>query len=378
MKNLLIHLFIVCLFNACAEQKKDTLFNDISGLNILGEKVDSGYQITATNISSPKQILHPVYTTIERMFFDVSFTVSSRNTVIQIGKGYCYTEINGNQMSMYEINDDLVGSALVETITLPFSLINGVKYNIKIHKVDGLKLRYSIISSNNQFEKMYDVESGASLNTVRAWGNAFFGVKNGSVVVHKTSIVTEYNEQTQVSFWGDSFLDAGNLLNNGGKWTDRYCDLVAQKIGYLNCPIMARTGCAVDSAFVVRFKAENSYFKSKYVFLAMGTNNFTVNGYITYMFQCVVEAKANGQIPILVTITPRPEVNYTSVTKVINDWVKASGERYVDICAAVTDGNGEWVPEYVTADRTHPTVAGNLAMFRKILLDVPEIFMNHK
>lgn len=339
-----------------------------------GTQVKSGYQIVASNVAVPRQVYHPVYTTIERMLFDVSFTVSSANVIIQIGKGFCYIEINGNQMSVYKINDTLTGSTLVETITLPFSLNLGIKYNIKIHKVDGLNLRYVITYSDNQYEKLYTVNNTTSLNVVRAWGNAFFGVKNGTVVVNSATVSTGYDEQTQVSFWGDSFLDAGNLLGNGGKWTDRYCDLVAQRLDYRKVPIMARTGHLLDTAFVTRFKAENSYFKSKYVFMAMGTNNTTVSGYTTYIQQCINEAKANSQIPVLVTITPRVGVNYETVTKVMNDWIKASGEKYVDICAAVTDGNGVWKPQYITSDSVHPTVAGELAMFRRIMIDIPELF----
>lgn len=349
----------------------------LSDMTITGATpVTGGYQITANNLTNQQQVLHPVYTTIERMLFSTTFTVTAANTIIRIGKGYCYAQISGNTMTVYKINDALTGSVLHDTVTLPFSITNGVKYKFTIYKLDAYRLRYSITSTTNDFEKVYDQRSGISLNVVRAWGNAFFGVNNGTVIVHSAIIATGYDKNTSVSFWGNSFLDAGNLLANGGRMEDRYADLVAQRIGYRNCPIMARTGHALDAAFVTRFTVENSYFKSKYVFMGMGTNNTTVSSYTTYMQQCINEAKANNQTPILVTVTPRPDVNYNTVTKVINNWVKASGEKYVDICAAVTDGNGVWIPAYVTADNIHPNVAGNLAMFRKVLIDVPEIFVN--
>lgn len=362
-------------FSGVTESEKAIQKASMSDMTLSGgTQITDGYQVTASNIAAPRQVYHPVYTTIERMLFDVSFTVSSVSTIIQIGKGYCYVEISGNQMSVYRINDALNGSSLVDTFTMPFSLSAGIKYNVRIHKIDGLRLRYSLTSSDNNFEKLLDYNSGDSLNAIRAWGNAFFGVKNGTVIINSATIATGYNEETQVSFWGDSFLDAGNLLGNGGKWTDRYCDLVSQKIGYRDVPIMARTGQALDASFVTRFKVENSYFKSKYVFLGLGTNNTNLAGYTPYLQQCIDEAKANNQIPILVTITPRADLNYTTITKVMNDWVKASEEKYVDICDAVTDGNGTWKPQYLASDGVHPTVAGELAMYRRIIIDCPEIF----
>ncbi len=339
-----------------------------------GAFVSGGYQVTAHNIAEPAQILHPVYTTIERMSFYVSFTLKSDSVSIRFGKGFCYIELAGNTMNVYKINGGLGGATLLETIELPFKLSTGEKYNITQQKIDGYKLKYSIVSADNQFEKLYDVDTGVGFAAVRAWGKAVFGVKNGTVLVHDAIIATGYDQQTVVSFWGDSFLDAANLVSNGGTFKDRYCDLVAQRLGYDKVPIMARTGHALDSAFVARFKVENSYFKSPFVFLGMGTNNMTVDGYKTYIRQCIKEAKNNGQIPILVTITPRIDVDYQTVTKIINDWVKSSGEKYVDICNAVTDEKGNWKPEYLTSDGVHPTVAGEHAMFRQIQLDIPELF----
>ncbi len=382
MKTKILYSIILLLISISSVHAEKTVCNQtsnikarLSDMSLSGGAFLSGdYQITAHNITEPVQVLHPVYTTIERMSFTVSFTVKSDATSIRFGKGYCYADIVDNIMSIYKINGSLDGSVLLETIDLPFKLTAGKKYNVSIQKIDGYQLKYSIVSIDDQFEKLYNVETGAGFAAVRAWGQAVFGVKNGTVLVHDAIIATGYDQQTIVSFWGDSFLDAANLVSNGGTFKDRYCDLVAQHLGYGKVPIMARTGHALDSNFVVRFKIENSYFKSPFVFLAMGTNNMTVDGYKTYVQQCITEVKQNGQTPILVTITPRVEVDYLTVTKVINDWVKSSGEKYVDICNAVTDGKGNWKPEYITSDGVHPTVAGEHAMFRQIQLDIPELF----
>lgn len=377
MKSIIV-LLILILFSCCNDERNDRVSAVKATLSDMelkgGTLIPGGYSINASNVENATQVLHPVYTTIERMSFSVSFTVNSKNVILRIGKGFCFAEILGSQMSVYQISDDFNGSSLIDIINLPFCLVENTKYNISIDKLDGYRLKYSIVSVDSQFDKIYNIDTGSGFNAIRAWGQAFFGVKDGNVLVNDAIITTGYDRETVVSFWGDSFFDAANLVGNGGTFKDRYCDLVAQEIGYEKVPIMARTGHALDASFLDRFKIENSYFKSPYVFIAMGTNNRSLDEYITYVKECIKEVKRNNQTPILVTVTPRPDVDYSLVTKPINEWVRASGERYVDINRAVADDNGNWNPLYVVADSIHPSVEGEHAMFRRIKIDVPELF----
>ena len=55
----------------------------------------------------------------------------------------------------------------------------------------------------------------------------------------------------------------------------------------------------MSDEFINRFKIENSWYKTKYVILALGTNNYLdVEKYKKYMLQAISILRNNGQIPV--------------------------------------------------------------------------------
>lgn len=181
----------------------------------------------------------------------------------------------------------------------------------------------------------------------------------------------KYDYNTIVSIFGDSYIEGNSLLTSGGVY-NKWSSLLADETGTSFVHISGKGGELANAAFVSRFKIENSLFKSPYVFLALGTNHSSLSSYTPYMQQLIDECKDNNQIPILQTIPPRQGINYDNVTKAINDWVKASGELYVDFSSALTKPDNEtlWKSGYVMSDGVHPTVVGHAAMFEQVKRDL--------
>ena len=76
--------------------------------------------------------------------------------------------------------------------------------------------------------------------------------------------------------------------------------------------------------------------------LALGTNNNVFATYKVYLDAAISRIKENGQIPVLVTVTPRPDAEgstaYADFRVAANSYIRALGERYVDMNLAVDGG----------------------------------------
>jgi lysophospholipase L1-like esterase len=106
--------------------------------------------------------------------------------------------------------------------------------------------------------------------------------------------------------------------------------------------------------------------------IALGTNNYDFSAYRRTLLQAIQLCRQNGQIPVLVTVTPTP--HNAAFRPLANEFVRSSGEKFVDICSAVTVPGDErtWKEELVL-DGVHPNVAGHRAIFERFLLDAPEL-----
>ena len=56
-----------------------------------------------------------------------------------------------------------------------------------------------------------------------------------------------------------------------------------------------------------------------------------------------------------------------------NDFVRASGYRYIDFDEAVSDGEGNWKEGMLAKDGVHPAEIGAKAMADRFMADFPEI-----
>ena len=322
--------------------------------------------ITGTGSATANQLRYKAYLSTENIYFDVSFKANA-NSDIRIGRSEGGSfKLAGNILTVYNYQNVEFAS-----FTLPFSIVAGKSYSVSLDKPDALNTLFTISSASGEtFTVPYNKLTSAVSNFT-CWGVPFFGVINGDITVRNAVLSFKYDYNTVLSIYGDSYIEGNSLLTLGGIY-NKWSSLLGDKMGTPFVHISGKGGELANASFVSRFKVENSLFKSPYVILALGTNNTDLATYTTYMQQMIDECRANGQVPILQTIPPRQGVTYTTYTKLVNDWVKASGELYVDFNAALTkpDDESVWIPKYMMSDGVHPTVDGHAAMFEQVKRDL--------
>ncbi|GHT01517.1 hypothetical protein AGMMS49525_02450 [Bacteroidia bacterium] len=338
---------------------------------IIQKLVSSPEYITGSGTTGAKNY-QTVETYMERFEMSACFTLTSGTLSTWIGKGYAGLKLKSTGIEIYALNSSLNGSALVETIPLPFAITPGETYSIGFKKfANGVK--YFASSQGILFEKEYNKTTNNRASIM--WGAGFFGVESGTISLETLTTSSDYTPKAKLYITGDSFIEGASMVAYGLE--NRWCALLASAIGNNDVVINGKGGEAINSAYINRYKTEITWYNPKYVFVSLGTNNISnVTAYKTYMQQLIDQIKSEGRIPILVTCTPRPEADYTTTVKVINDFVKASGEFYVDMNKAVTVSGdpSTWKSGYVQADNVHPSLLGHEAMFNQIKTDCPFLF----
>lgn len=99
-------------------------------------------------------------------------------------------------------------------------------------------------------------------------------------------------------------------------------------------------------------------------------DNGVVNSSWLECVERVIEMCETRNIEIVLSTIPTcPVVDNTYK----NEWVKASGKRYVDFNKAVGVNGTEWFEGMLSEDNVHPSVLGAKALCHRVLIDVPEI-----
>ncbi len=143
-----------------------------------------------------------------------------------------------------------------------------------------------------------------------------------------------------------------------------------------SCAISGFGGAATwqISAFYEDCKA---LFKPDYVLIAGGTNNTSYSQWLIDQQKLIASIKANGSIPVLVTITRRLDNDNLTFMKQANDWIRnESNELYIDVNYVTTLNNDCETQDQslFCADKVHPLASTHQLIFERALLDVPEIF----
>lgn len=107
----------------------------------------------------------------------------------------------------------------------------------------------------------------------------------------------------------------------------------------------------------------------KFLVWAIGMNDAYLQYYVEALYAIERICRVNG-IELILTTIPWPTNGDKSS---INNYIKASGHRYIDIYSAVSaDDSGTWY-DGMNADGVHPTALGAKAIASKVLQDFPEI-----
>ena len=376
MLKLLITLLVLNSLLACSQESleysefnKDYIKFSHSGADIVNDTID----LTSNN-STKKKLVFDNELAMQDLSLSTTFEISANDSLsISTGMTMGFIKLKKNKIELYQCSKNYQTTILNEQFELP-DLQEGVKYEIGFRKT--MSETFFFLKGNSiLFEKKYEIDSNIYQNIMT--GKPFFMLDAGNVRVYKSILSSKYNKVPKVSVIGDSFIQGVALNQFGFSLSNRWCVKLANTIGIQNCFIDGQGGIKACKEWLDRLKLECSWFKSKYVILSIGTNNYdNVSQYMSSIKQAISFLKSNGQIPILVTVTPRSTFNYNSTTKNINDWVKKSGEKYVDFHKAVTEENdaSKWKEGYVFSDGVHPTVLAYEAMYEQLKKDCPYVF----
>lgn len=206
-------------------------------------------------------------------------------------------------------------------------------------------------------------------------GSGHVGVMafGGSFTINKIQYASNEPTKPRIAFYGDSFVEAATLILDGGVQL-RYADLVKSKLGG-SAHINGRGGDKSDT-LVNKLSTDFTTERADYVVLAIGTNDTVFDTWLTNIEKLIEAVEAKGSIPILMTLTKITSSDRTAFMTAVNNWILNSGYLYVDANLATTLNNDRQTQNtsLFKTDGVHPNVDGHEVIYRRFLLDVPEVF----
>ncbi|WP_104384571.1 SGNH/GDSL hydrolase family protein [Sphingobacterium sp. HMA12] len=371
---LFLKLSMIIIFSlaSCKKDNKEYLSDNDADFKIDNSVIKfkaTAERINYSNTDGKIKLILKNDFNFERYSFTTVFTVKSKELKIGIGKGSGGLVLNNNEIKIYDNN-----ALLIHKSSLKDGLKLSKDYSLSLKKEIDL-ITYSLFEGDNNllFSKSFPINE--YLDAVILRGDPYLKLYSGNFSIGSVLITTPYSTPL-VSVYGDSFVEGGNLLLNRADIKSKWTYLLGKDIGFDNVLVDARGGIRVSFEFFERFKIQNEYYKSKYVILGIGTNNYSnIYEYFEYMTNIINYLKSNNQIPILVTVTPRDKYIFANSAMLINNWVKKVGVQYIDFHKAVTELNKPevWVESYVDSDGIHPSVEGYRRMYEQLKIDLKDV-----
>lgn len=195
-----------------------------------------------------------------------------------------------------------------------------------------------------------------------------FALSSGSVL--KNCCLSWCGSDIDKSVWifGDSYLG----ITNTARWP-----YYLQDDGFAeNALLDSFAGRATPDALVT-LNSFISIGKPDYIIWCMGMNDGSdTTGTPSAQWVSGRDAVLNicefyGIIPVFATIPNVPNIRHTEK----NEWIKASGHRYVDFAKAVgaDEVASSWYTGMLSTDNVHPTEKGAKALYGQFLIDFPEV-----
>ena len=170
----------------------------------------------------------------------------------------------------------------------------------------------------------------------------------------------------------DVWVLGDSYLNSGAKARWPY---YLKENGYTRYLLLGYPG-RNSTAGIADFKQALLHGTPKYAVWCLGMNDTDIDNAISQSYKNAVDefldiCKEKSITPILSTIpcTPKVENLYK------NEWVRASGYRYVDFARAVGAINSlsPWTRGMLSSDNIHPAELGAKALYAQFIADFPEI-----
>ena len=225
-------------------------------------------------------------------------------------------------------------------------------------------------ANNNSYDADIRVASNGAKKTFHRtdWGGndgEIFVQSDGSTLTDCSVSWTCRNYDARVFAYGDSYF---------GHVHDYRWPYYLLKDGYTHILLDGHAGRNTGEA-VPSFRKDLTHGNPDFVFWCMGMNDTEQNAmnatWKDGVDEVIATCRKRGIEPILSTIPCVPGRS----NKAKNEYVRASGCRYVDFAKAVGGDYDEstWYPGMLSDDQLHPNTQGAIALYNQVLADFPEI-----
>lgn len=273
---------------------------------------------------------------------------------------------NGSYLKVYQYNyntsqyDEVTG----KRVTLTEEIATGKEYFVKIVKKTNTASEISIYALNSEGAIIGETSS----DNYQFWGAATCMIYNGSAQFENINFSYPKLPIPCISVVGDSFVEGGTMSTKTNRWVGMLKTLVGEK----NCIVMGRGGASL-LADNVRLFEQIRKCNAAYVILESVANDDSFSYWLAGLQILLRLCEANNATPILTTYTPLVNASSAAISKMnsVNEWVRNSGYKYLDINKALSDDGVTYKEGYYLPDGVHPSQAGHLAIFNRLKVDCP-------
>jgi len=297
----------------------------------------------------------------------------NRNIASTIGQVDC---VNKKLIlrNLWDNNVSTIADVVVEGV-IPFNFVAGREYlvelEIKTVRITVLRITDGITGESFEIENDHAVTG----RRTSGWGSPCVTAISGDFTVKKLEYVSDQPTKAKLAIYGDSFVEGDSMLSVGHE--NRYSTKLKNKLN--GDVLICGRGGETSAGLILKFDDDFMHFKPKYTLLAIGTNqdSSVATTWITNIQSLIKKVESRGSIPVLMTLTVNiAGANWATYMTDINNWIMNSGYRYVD-ANLVTTVNQDRLTQDTSmffADGVHPNTIGHDMIYKRFLVDVPEIF----
>ena len=265
------------------------------------------------------------------------------------------------------------------SITLDFSLENGVEYFISIKKItcDNNFMDVNIVSNNGyNYHTLLAVHlfgepfADAYYNVGYLWGTFYCTASSGSCDLIELNVYSPYNKECKAVVIGHSFVEGNSIA---GMKMQKFSKLLQSAIGIENCGIFGKGGGSMSDCRTLFREYVSAFYRPKYVLICTGTNDnsMTLANYKTWQSQMAALCAGIGATPVFFTIPPDSGA-YEGEWNSINSYLREGAYKYIDMDKCFTNEGTPINGRYIY-DRCHPNAETHRAIFNRIKEDVPDV-----
>lgn len=342
-----------------------------------GIKINTnGYIKYNKYITVDKSITQFLFKCEENSIFAIGNDISIYNTMNDAG---LKIEINttNKTIKVYSSNWETYTSLKKET-TFDFDISNGNLYCLKITKDTIYNIKIELFNANTPNEvttvNIYTDKEDTSVigtNIARVWGCGRVDVTTGSIILVNMSMYVNSKKYPKLFIIGDSYVENYSRPYNYSYARILY-DILDGDVA------ISGAGGNTSSAILRRLINELPYIHPRYIIVNTGVNdrNITSDLYIQNMNNIINNILSLNITPILVTCPRVMDTDNIETMTTINNFVRTSGYKYIDLAYALSTGDGiTQDSSKFNTDKIHPNNKGADAIINWISANFPELLI---